>query len=82
MRSDNNAEHKELNGAEAGANPDASLFDRQLLTYSQAARYLGISAAYLKKLKARGAVPYVQIGDLVRFRVASLDRWIQRKEVS
>jgi len=66
---------------EAAGKQPVLLFDN-LLEYPQAASFLGISVRHLKRLKVRGKVPYVQIGRLVRFRVASLDRWAQRKEVS
>jgi excisionase family DNA binding protein len=65
------------------ANSSSQLFDtNQLFNYQQASRYLGISVSKLKKLKAAGDVPFVPIGDSIRFRIASLHRWIQRKEVS
>jgi excisionase family DNA binding protein len=59
-----------------------SFSDNQLLDYPQASKYLGVSVSFLKKAKARGDIPFVPVGDLVRFRIASLNRWIQRKEVS
>lgn len=59
-----------------------SFSDNQLLNYQQASKYLGISEPYLKKLKNRNNVPFVEIGKSVRFRIASLNRWIQQREVS
>jgi len=54
-----------------------------LLTYKQAANYLGVSLSYLTKLKARGAISYVLIGNRgVRFRVISLNRWIEKREIA
>ncbi|MGE0633579.1 MAG: helix-turn-helix transcriptional regulator [Pseudobdellovibrionaceae bacterium] len=53
-----------------------------LLSYTQAASFLGISVAYLKELKAQGYVPWVPLGSRgVRFSVKSLERWIASKEI-
>jgi excisionase family DNA binding protein len=58
------------------------LFENQLLSYKQAAQYLSVSEAYLRKLKARGEIPYVLVGDrAVRFRVSSLNQWVEKREV-
>ena len=60
----------------------AMLFDNQLLTYHEAAKYLSISESYLRRLKGRNQIGFVPIGNRgVRFRVSSLNRWIDRKEV-
>lgn len=57
-------------------------FENQLLTYKQAAQYLSLSEPYLRKLKAREEIPYVVVGSrAVRFRVCSLDQWIENREV-
>jgi len=58
-------------------------FENQLLTYKQAAQYLGISKPYLKRLKAQGLMPYVLVGDrAIRFRMSSLNRWIEDREIT
>jgi excisionase family DNA binding protein len=58
------------------------LFENQLMSYKQAAEFLGMSEAHLRRLKARGEVPYVQIGPKgVRFKCASLCKWIETREV-
>lgn len=62
---------------------DFRLFDNQLLNYKQAARYLAISEPYLRRLKSRGLIPCVLVGDrAVRFRVSSLNRWIEKRETT
>lgn len=59
-----------------------TLFENQLLTYKQAAQYLSLSEPYLRKLKAREEIPYVAVGSrAVRFRVSSLDQWIEEREI-
>ena len=60
-----------------------SLFLNQLLTYKQAAKYLSVSESYLRRLKSHGVVPHVYVGNRgVRFRVSSLNRWIEKREVT
>jgi excisionase family DNA binding protein len=60
----------------------SSFFENQLLSYKKAAQYLSVSEAYLRRLKARGHVPFVLVGDrAVRFRVSSLNHWIEEREV-
>lgn len=59
-----------------------SLFEN-LLTYKEAARYLKVSVPYLRRLKAQGSIPHVQIGSRqIRFKISSLDKWIIEREVS
>lgn len=59
------------------------LFDNQLLTYKQAAQYLGISEPYLRKLKAQVEIPFVVVGvRAIRFRMSSLNRWIEEREIN
>jgi excisionase family DNA binding protein len=61
--------------------PSVVLFDNQLLTYPQAAKYLGISLAHLGRLKQWGKIPYVSIGKRsIRFKVGSLNSWIFQRE--
>lgn len=56
-------------------------FDNQLITYKEAARYLGVSESYLRRLKSRGTVPWVQVSRRgIRFRVNSLNKWIEERE--
>jgi excisionase family DNA binding protein len=78
MQHKDNAENK----LDRNVTAFGSLSDNQLLKLPQAANYLGMSASYVKKAYLRGDIPHVRIGDSVRFRIASLNRWIQRKEVS
>lgn len=60
-----------------------SLSDNQLLNYTQAAQFLGVSPQYLRELKSRGRIAAVEIGPrCVRFRVASLNKFVLEREVS
>lgn len=61
---------------------EAMFFDNQLLSYSEAAKYLSVSESYLRRLKAKGKIPFVPVGNrAVRFRVGSLNHWIEKREV-
>lgn len=63
--------------------PFGALSDSQLLTYTQAALYLGITPQYLRELKSRRKIRAVELGPkCVRFRVASLNKFILEREVS
>lgn len=66
-----------------GVTPFGVLSDRQLLTYTQAAQYLGITPQYLRELKAARRIRAVEIGPrCVRFSVASLHRFIAERETA
>lgn len=57
------------------------LFDNRLLSYKEAARFLRISEPYLRRLKQKGKVPFVKIGRSVRFRLSSLNSWVEKREI-
>jgi excisionase family DNA binding protein len=60
----------------------SEFFENQLLSYKKAARYLGISEPYLRRLKNRGHIAYVPIGRRgVRFKLSSLNSWVEEREV-
>ena len=51
----------------------------RLLTYEQAAAYLGLTASALKQRKSSGQIPdyvYVRMGTTILFDIRELDRWI------
>ncbi len=55
---------------------------KELLSYKETAQYLSISEPYLRRLKQKGQIPYVLIGSRsIRFRVASLIAWIEKREI-
>ncbi len=71
-----------LTNGDHSANTLPQFFENQLLSYKQAAQYLSVSESYLRRLKSKGLVPCVLIGDRsVRFRVSSLNHWIEKREV-
>lgn len=62
--------------------------DGLLLTDSQAARYIGLSAAFLRKGRCVGVLgnatpppPHLKIGRAVRYRMADLDAWLAARVV-
>lgn len=80
---------KDLNPSPAPSQTQArdvffdNLSNNRLLNYSEAARYLSMSESYLRRLKAQGKISFVAIGTRgVRFRVASLDRWTEKMEMT
>lgn len=60
------------------------MWEQSLLTTAQAARYLGVSKAFLEKDRWRGnTVPFVRIGTrVVRYRLADLNSTISDGRVS
>ncbi len=70
----------------AGSEDQGSVFiEKLLLKYKQAACYLSVSEPYLRRLKAQGKIPFVELGSGkrrgVRFSVKSLDRWVETREI-
>lgn len=48
----------------------------------QAATYLGISPHWLRNnRRSPSAPPFIKIGGRIRYRVSSLDTWLQQQEV-
>ncbi len=52
-----------------------------LKTKTQAARFLGVSAGSIERLM-RGGLPYVKVGNLVRFRPEDLSGFIESRRVN
>lgn len=53
--------------------------ERDLMTTTEAARYLGLKPSYLYKLMMRRAIPYYKPGGkLCFFAKADLDAWLTR----
>lgn len=55
----------------------------KLLTTAQAAEYLGTTEKTLHtwRCRKRYAIPYVRVGSNVRYKLADLDRWIDKQSV-
>lgn len=49
------------------------------LTYPEAADYMGVSLATVKRLVADGSLRHVPIGRAIRFRREDLDRYLDRE---
>jgi hypothetical protein len=59
-----------------------------LLTDTEAAEFLRVSAAFLRKARSVGTLgnatpppPHIQLGRAVRYRRADLDRWLDERQV-
>ena len=56
--------------------------ERNLMTPTEAARYLGLKPSYLYKMMMRRAIPYYKPGGkLCFFAKADLDAWLTRVRV-
>ena len=53
-----------------------------LIDSRQAAKKLGCSVRHLDSQRADGKVPFIRIGNLVRFSPTALDEWISRQLVT
>jgi len=52
-----------------------------LMSKHEASLWLGIGRAQLEKLQAEGVVPYIRIGNTIKYRRSSLQRWLDEIEV-
>jgi predicted DNA-binding transcriptional regulator AlpA len=54
----------------------------QTLTVPEAARYIGMSTAYLKRARQlRRGPAYLRYGRTIRYRLRDLDEWVDRHVV-
>jgi excisionase family DNA binding protein len=53
-----------------------------LLTVAQIAAYLQVKPSTIYQWTHEGYIPHVKLGNLVRFRVSSVDRWLEKREVT
>ncbi|MBI2834772.1 MAG: helix-turn-helix domain-containing protein [Acidobacteria bacterium] len=55
---------------------------QEILREVDAARFIGMSRAYLRMSRWRGSgPPYLRIGRSIRYRVAALDKWLDTHRV-
>ena len=56
---------------------------KELITYSQAARYLGLKMGTLYAMVSRRQVPHVRLGPrLVRFDPQELQEWVEARRIA
>jgi len=55
---------------------------KQLMTIQEAALYLGLSVHTLYAWTSQRKIPFVKLGNRVRFDVEQLNRWIDKNRVS
>ncbi len=65
----------------------ATKAEPRLMDDQEAARYIGMSAAYLRKARCEGNIgdrtpspAYIKIGGAIRYDKADLDRWIDEQK--
>jgi excisionase family DNA binding protein len=59
------------------------IFNKEVLTSSEAAKYMGVSMSYLYKLTADQKVPhYKPGGKMCYFNRAELEQWLQSNRVA
>lgn len=51
------------------------------LSNTETQRYLGVSQAFLKRLRQNGAVPFYKVGGKVFYRKRDIDRLVTRGRV-
>ena len=52
-----------------------------LLTVEEAAKFLNVKKSWLRSAVFRRAIPYIKVGNLVRFREKDLCRWLREHTV-
>lgn len=63
-------------------NGKQSLFDNPLWSIKQAALKLSVSEKTLRDWVYKRKVPFVKVGNLVRFIPSEIEEWIQERSVS
>ncbi len=56
------------------SNTQSYLPDR-LLSQREAAQFLGVSTRYLWTLRTTGKLPFLKVGNRVKYRIEDLRRW-------
>jgi excisionase family DNA binding protein len=52
----------------------------RLLDIDDIARYLGTRPRHIRRLIAERRIPHHKVGGLIRFRIATIDRWLAENE--
>ena len=50
-----------------------------LLTAAEIAKYLGVPVSTIYKWTHEGFIPHVKLGKLLRFRLADVERWVEKR---
>lgn len=63
---------------------DKTIFcTKEVLTSSEAARYMGVSKSYLYKLTMKGEIPHFKpMGKMCYFNRKEVEEWLQRNRVA
>ena len=55
--------------------------NQSLMTVNEAAKFLNVKISWLRSAIFRRAIPYIKVGNLVRFRQRDLMDWVQKNTV-
>jgi PTS system nitrogen regulatory IIA component len=50
-----------------------------LLTVDEIAKYLRVQPSTIYQWTHQGFIPHIKIGNLVRFRISQVDKWLEGK---
>ena len=53
----------------------------EILTAPEVAKLLKVSTRSILRWKAKGEIPYLKVGDLLRFRRCDIDVWLSQNSV-
>ncbi|MCP4650470.1 MAG: helix-turn-helix domain-containing protein [PVC group bacterium] len=53
----------------------------KLLTPQEMADMLGVQKSTIYQWTHQGFIPYVKLGNLVRFRESAVNKWIEKREI-
>ena len=56
--------------------------DKKLLTIEEVAEYLNVKVSWVRSAIFRREIPYLKVGNLVRFSAKELHEWIEKNSVS
>lgn len=51
----------------------------RLVSVQELAEYLGVKVSWVYGRTSAGTIPHVKVGRYVRFRIADVERWLERK---
>jgi excisionase family DNA binding protein len=65
-----------INGAITMSNP----ISERLWTVADLCKYLALSESVIRRMKAKGELPYIQIGGAIRFSKTDIDAALEAKK--
>ena len=56
--------------------------DKKLLSVEEVADFLNVKISWIRSAIFRREIPYIKVGNLVRFRECDLQEWLEKNSVS